>query len=207
MPNLPILYSFRRCPYAIRARMAIVASNVRVEIREVLLAKKPSAMLACSIKGTVPVLILPDGSVIDESMDIMLWALNQHDPHHWLSNDAVKRAEINGLIEFNDTDFKIKLDHYKYADRFPAQSMETHRQQVESFLQVLNERLENNRYLTGDDITLADIALFPFIRQCAHVDKTWFYQTHYTNLQAWLDMFLENKLFSDVMTKLPAWQP
>lgn len=207
MPNLPILYSFRRCPYAIRARMAIAASNIRVEIREILLAKKPKAMLACSIKGTVPVLILPDGSVIDESMDIMLWALNQHDPHHWLSNGAVKRAEINGLIEFNDTDFKIKLDHYKYVDRFPAQSMETYRQQVESFLQVLNGRLENNRYLTGDDITLADIALFPFIRQCAHVDKAWFYQTHYTNLQAWLDIFLENKLFSDVMTKLPAWQP
>lgn len=164
-------------------------------------------MLASSIKGTVPVLILPDGSVIDESMDIMLWALNQHDPHHWLSNDAVKRVEIHRLIEFNDTDFKIKLDHYKYADRFPAQSKETYRQKIEIFLQALNERLEKNRYLTGDDVTLADMALFPFIRQCAHVDKAWFYQTHYNNLQAWLDIFLANKLFSDVMTKIPTWQP
>lgn len=206
MSELPILYSFRRCPYAIRARLAIKVSNVQVELREVLLANKPEAMLTCSPKGTVPVLLLPDATVIDESLDIMLWALNQHDPQQWLASDSDKQDEINRLVELNETDFKPHLDHYKYAERFPEQSMETYRQQAEAFLLQLEQRLQQNRYLIGNNISLADIALFPFVRQFAHVDKTWFYQSRYKKLQIWLDYFLAEKLFSDVMKKYPRWQ-
>jgi len=204
--SYPILYSFRRCPYAIRARLAIKVSNIQIELREVLLANKPKEMLACSTKATVPVLVLADGQVIDESWDIMLWALSQNDPKNWLPDDSIKLNEINHLIKINDSDFKQHLDHYKYADRFPQQPMQYYRQQGEVFLQQLETKLENTRYLIGDTISLADMALFPFIRQFAHVDKIWFYQTNYKKLQAWLDDLLGSTLFSAVMEKYPAWQ-
>jgi len=205
--ELPILYSFRRCPYAIRARLAIKVSNIQVELREVLLADKPKAMLACSDKGTVPVLLLPDGTVIDESMDIMLWALTQHDPENWLSDNSSIRDEVNHLIMTNDTDFKQHLDHYKYADRFPEESMLTCRQRADGFLQQLEEKLQKHSYLTGDSVSLADMAILPFIRQFANVDKTWFYQSTYIMLQAWLDTLLSDQLFCDAMRKYSRWQP
>ncbi len=207
MPELPILYSFRRCPYAIRARLAIKVSNIEVELREVLLADKPKELLACSPKGTVPVLVLPDGTVIDESRDIMLWALTQQDPQNWLSSHFTQQDEINRLIDINDTEFKQHLDHYKYADRFPEQSMESYRQQAESFLRQLEEKLTKNQYLVANEISLADIAILPFIRQFASVDKAWFYQTEYKNLQVWLDNLLADNLFSEVMKKCSRWQP
>ncbi len=207
MTKLPILYSFRRCPYAIRARLAIKISGIQVELREVLLADKPKALLDCSPKGTVPVLVLPDGSVIDESRDIVLWALNQHDPQNWLSPRSATQEEVNSLIDVNDSEFKLHLDHYKYADRFPEESAESYRQQAKNFLQLLEDKLKNNQYLTGNTISLADMALLPFIRQFAYVDKAWFDQSQYKNLHAWLDKLLAEKLFSDVMEKYARWQP
>lgn len=205
-PELPILYSFRRCPYAIRARLAIKVSNVQVELREVLLSDKPQEMLACSAKATVPVLQLSDGMVIDESLDIMQWALTQHDPQHWLPDNPIRRGEVNRLIDMNDTEFKHHLDHYKYSDRFPEQSMLSYRKQAEEFLLQLDKILQQQPYLTGCTISLADIALLPFIRQFANVDKTWFYQTSYKKLQTWLDHLLATTLFNDVMKKYPRWQ-
>lgn len=135
--NLPILYSFRRCPYAIRARMAIIYASIPVEIREVELKNKPEDMLAISPKGTVPVLEITNGAVIEESLDIMRWALAQHDLEHWLrfSNEAGR------LIKWNDGDFKYYLDRYKYADRFPDFSQENYRKQAEVFLTELEARL------------------------------------------------------------------
>lgn len=131
--QLPILYSFRRCPYAIRARLAIKVSSINIELREVQLSNKPKELLECSPKGTVPVLQLPDGAVIDESYDIMLWALKQHDPQKWLPKNLDDLLEMDRLINFNDGEFKQHLDHYKYADRFPQQSMDNYRQQAELF--------------------------------------------------------------------------
>ena len=205
LPTLPILYSFRRCPYAIRARLAIKISGVQVELREVLLADKPKEMLACSAKGTVPVLLLPDGSIIDESWDIMLWALKQNDPKRWLPSDATVLGEIAGLVEQNDGEFKQNLDRYKYADRYPEQTVETHRQQGELFLQQREARLAQTRYFVSAELTVGDMALLPFIRQFANVDREWFDQTPYPKLQAWLELLLEAPLFSDVMIKIPFW--
>ena len=140
MPQLPILYSFRRCPYAIRARLAIYVSNTKVELREVKLADKPKELISCSPKGTVPVLQLTDGTIIDESKDIMLWALNKNDPNNWLVSRKVEKQETNRLIDINDNEFKQYLDHYKYADRFPEQTIEYYRQQGEVFLQLLEKK-------------------------------------------------------------------
>ena len=203
--KLPILYSFRRCPYAIRARLAIKVSNVQVEIREVLLKDKPAEMLSISPKGTVPVLELVNGTIIDESRDIMTWALTQHDPENWLLTDNVKQEKVERLIDFNDNEFKQALDHYKYADRYPEHTMETYRQQGEVFLQQLEEKLTINDYLMGPDISQTDMAIFPFIRQFAYVDKDWFDQTSYTKLQKWLELLLNTKLFHHVMRKYPRW--
>lgn len=207
MKNLkcPILYSFRRCPYAIRARLAIKVSNVQVEIREVLLKDKPAEMLSISPKGTVPVLELVNGTIIDESRDIMTWALTQHDPENWLLTENVKQEEVECLIDFNDNEFKHALDHYKYADRYPEHTMEIYRQQGEVFLQQLEEKLTINDYLMGPEISLTDMAVFPFIRQFAYVDKDWFDQTSYTKLQKWLEQLLNTKLFHQVMRKYPRW--
>ncbi|MDH5424323.1 MAG: glutathione S-transferase [Gammaproteobacteria bacterium] len=203
MTKLPVLYSFRRCPYAIRARLAIKVSRQPVELREVSLADKPAEMQAISVKATVPVLQLPDSTVIDESRDIMLWALSKNDPENWLSAD---NGLSNQLIDMNDTDFKQHLDHYKYADRFPEQPVEKYRQAAEVFLQQLELRLCQHRYLTADTVSMADMAIFPFIRQCAFVDKLWFDQTPYINLQRWLAAMLASDLFNDVMKKYPLWK-
>jgi len=205
MCQLPILFSFRRCPYAMRARLAVKASTIQVALREVVLADKPSEMLLCSPKGTVPVLQLPDGSVVDESLDIMLWALKQHDPQSWLPSNEHDEEETFRLINFNDTEFKAWLDKYKYADRFPECSIEFYRQQGEGFLLQLEEKLDKSTYLVGDKISLADMAIFPFIRQFAHVDKPWFDQSEYKKLQDWLQQLLDLPLFNEVMKKYPRW--
>ncbi|MCK4865614.1 MAG: glutathione S-transferase [Gammaproteobacteria bacterium] len=204
--KLPILYSFRRCPYAIRARLAIKVSNIQVEIREVLLKDKPEEMLSISPKGTVPVLELPDGSVIEESRDIMSWALTQHDPENWSLPDNVKQEKAERLIDFNDSEFKQALDHYKYSDRYPEQAMENYRQQGEDFLQQLEGKLTKNDYLMGKHVSYTDMAIFPFIRQFAYVDKGWFDQTRYINLQKWLEKLLDTTLFHNVMKKYPCWK-
>lgn len=195
------LYSFRRCPYAMRARMTLCYSDVAVNIVEVSLKAKPAEMLALSSKGTVPVLSV-DGQVIDESLAIMHWALAQNDPQDWLlKDDPAGRAQIAVLIEENDQVFKVHLNHYKYAERYPEQPMEFYRAEGEVFLRQLEGLLEGRDYLLADHPSLADVALMPFIRQFAHVDREWFDQTRYVRLQAWMKRFLESDLFTSIMKK------
>ncbi|WP_179291798.1 glutathione S-transferase [Pseudomonas lundensis] len=198
--SLHTLYSFRRCPYAMRARMALRYSAVPVSIIEVSLKAKPADMLAASPKGTVPVLVCADGRVIEQSLEIMHWALSQNDPDIWLPAD---RPLIEALIEENDTRFKVLLDRYKYAVRYPECPMEHYRAQGAVVLQRLECLLEHTPYLTGTTLTLADVALAPFIRQFAHVDRAWFAQAPYPKLQAWLERFLASGLFTAVMAKQP----
>lgn len=201
--QFPILYSFRRCPYAMRARMAVFVSGVEVELREIVLRNKPEAMLAVSPKGTVPVLVLPDGTVIDESLDIMHWALGQADPAQWLKPDA---GETSALIEACDTDFKHHLDRYKYASRYEGAVAEEHRSEAERFLKQLEGRLEAQSYLQGPEPTLADYAIMPFIRQFANTDKAWFLTAPYRGVQKWLDGLLTSPPFTEVMCKYEPWQ-
>ena len=202
---LPILYSFRRCPYAIRARMVIKHCGIVVELREVILSDKPAEMLAASPKGTVPILILPDGTVIDESYDIMNWVLAINDPDKWFPESETLHQKMNSLIETNDGSFKEYLDKYKYAARFPEYSAEDYRQQAEGQLQILENLLGKSGFLLGDHMTMADIAIFPFIRQFAFVDKTWFDQSQYKHLQEWLEKILNMDIFTGVMKKYPQW--
>lgn len=195
------LYSFRRCPYAMRARMALRYSGVAVNIVEVSLKAKPAEMLALSSKGTVPVLNV-DGRVIDESLEIMHWALEHNDPQDWLLKDDPEAQQASAaLIEENDQLFKVHLDRYKYADRYPEQPMEHYRGQGAGFLQKLDGLLQQHDNLLADHLSLADTALAPFVRQFAHVDRDWFAQTPYRHLQAWLQRFLESELFVGVMAK------
>ena len=190
-----VLYSFRRCPYAMRARMALRYSGVPLSIVEVSLKAKPAEMLELSPKGTVPVLVCADGRVIEQSLEIMRWALAQYDPDNWLGPDSA------ALIEENDQVFKVNLDRYKYAIRYPEQPMEHYRAQGAVFLQRLEVLLEQTPYLAGDTLSLADIALAPFVRQFAHVDRDWFEQAPYPRLNAWLERFLASELFTAVMAK------
>ncbi len=184
--------------------MAIAISGVRVELREVVLRDKPAHMLDISPKATVPVLLLNDGTVIDQSREIMDWALAQSDPQKWRVTE-INQLVLGRWIDENDGTFKVALDHYKYSVRFPEQSMEYYRRQGEVFLQKLEDVLQQQPYLMGDELGLADVSLFPFIRQFAFVDKDWFDQTPYAHLQAWLDSFLTSELFAQVMTKSPQW--
>ncbi|MGR3885793.1 glutathione S-transferase [Pseudomonas sp. 1152_12] len=192
-----LLYSFRRCPYAMRARLALRYSGVIVQIVEVSLKAKPPEMLALSPKGTVPVLST-DGRVIEQSLDIMQWALAQHDPENWLLHGDPK---VLALITENDQVFKHQLDRYKYADRYPQQPMEHYRAEGEVFLQKLEGLLAHRAFLLADHLSLADVALAPFVRQFAHVDREWFASTPYQQLQAWLQRFVESPLFMAVMAK------
>jgi glutathione S-transferase len=195
------LYSFRRCPYAMRARMALRYCGVAVNIIEVSLKAKPAEMLALSSKGTVPVLSV-DGRVIDESLEIMRWALAQNDPQNWLLKDDPLGAEkIAALIEENDQAFKEHLNRYKYAERYPEKPMEAYRAEGEVFLRKLDELLADRDYLLAGHPSLADVALMPFIRQFAHVDREWFGQAPYGRLQDWLQRFLASELFTSVMKK------
>lgn len=197
---LPILYSYRRCPYAMRARMALSYAGIPVEIREISLKQKPAHMLQVSPKGTVPVLVLADGQVIEQSLEIMHWALQQHDADGWLSADPQHAAQ---LIAENDGSFKQHLDRYKYAIRFPEYSAEHYRAQGALFLAKLEQRLQQSAFLLGDAISLADIAIFPFIRQFAAVDHCWFESAGYIKLKSWLQHLVESALFERVMVKYP----
>lgn len=192
-----LLYSFRRCPYAMRARLALRYSGVPVRIVEVSLKAKPVEMLALSPKGTVPVLSI-DGHVIEESLEIMQWALAQNDPQDWLLQGD---PAVLALIAENDQDFKHHLNRYKYAERYPEQPMEHYRAEGEVFLQKLEGLLAERDYLLANHLTLADAALAPFVRQFAHVDRVWFAATSYKRLQVWLQRFLESPLFVAVMAK------
>ena len=195
--NEALLYSFRRCPYAMRARLALGYSGVPVRIIEVSLKAKPAEMLALSPKGTVPVLSV-EGRVIEESLEIMQWALAQHDPDDWLLQGD---PAVLALIAENDQVFKHHLNRYKYAERYPEQPMEHYRAEGEVFLQKLEGLLAEREYLLAEHLSLADAALAPFVRQFAHVDREWFAGTAYDRLQAWLHRFLESPLFTAVMAK------
>jgi len=202
--SLPILYSFRRCPYAMRARLAIKNAAINVELPEVVLRSKPQQLLDISAKATVPVLQLHDDSVIDESLDIMNWALACNDTDNWLQEENT--ATISQLIQWNDGGFKYYLDRYKYADRYPEHDALFYRQQGEQFLIECESRLAQTRFLCSHTISLADMAIFPFIRQFAHVNLDWFQSSQYTQLNQWLFNHLDSPLFVAVMKKYPAWQ-
>ena len=194
----PRLYTYRRCPYAIRSRLALHQANIDYESIEISLKDKSSDFLALSSKGTVPVLVDIDGAVIEESLEIMLWALNQNDPAGWLLND--EHASLK-LIDENDLNFKKNLDRYKYADRFPEHSKKYYRSQCEIFLNLLNDKLQSNLYLMAERISLADVAIFPFIRQFSLVDEDWFLNSKCQELKKWLNDLTNTQMFQEVMKK------
>jgi glutathione S-transferase len=200
MTKRPILYSFRRCPYAMRARMAIAVSGISVELREIVLRDKPPEMLAISPKGTVPVLHLAGGDVIDESLDIMRWALGQNDPDNWLAGDDPER------VAANDGPFKVALDRYKYPHRYDIADPEPYRRAGWKYLADLDARLSDQAYLTGHYPGFADIAIFPFVRQFAATDPLWLDGQAAEALQRWLIALTTAPLFETVMKRLPQWQ-
>jgi glutathione S-transferase len=198
--KMPILYSYRRCPYAMRARMALKLADIEVEIREISLREKPAHMLQISPKGTVPVLVLAEGVVIEESIEIIYWALKNH------ALGASIHAASRALILENDSNFKRALDCYKYPERFPNKTQTQHRIDGEVFLQKLENILNQQPYLLGSEAGIADIAIFPFIRQFAAVDDNWWKTLPYPKLYAWLNSWLNSDLFNSVMTKNPTFK-
>ncbi len=213
MPRtLPVLYSFRRCPYAMRARLALHASGTAVEHREVVLKNKPAPMLALSPKGTVPVLWLPDaqgadgGRVLEQSLDIMLWALRQHDPLAWLPATDAGMADALALIAHNDGPFKQQLDRYKYPNRSGLESGAADRDEAALWLHSLDVRLQAAPFLAGEHFGLADAAVAPFVRQYAHTDPGWFAAQAWPALIAWLAAFEGSALFAAIMVKHAPWQ-
>ncbi len=199
-PMTPVLYSFRRCPYAMRARLAIAVASTGCVLREVKLSAKPEAMLAASPKGTVPVLVLPDGQVIDESLDIMRWALATQDPEHWLEGDDPE------LIDRNDGPFKHDLDRYKYPERCGIDPLK-HRALGLDFLRELDCRLGRTRQLCGPVRSMADAAIMPFVRQFAATDQTWFSAQPLPHLKNWLADHISSELFSLIMLRFAPWSP
>ena len=215
--NMPVMYSFRRCPYAMRARLALAVSGLLCEVREIALRNKPPELLAASAKGTVPVLVLPNGSVIDESLTIMRWALSQHDPLGWL---APGDAQL-GLVAANDGLFKHHLDRYKYPYRFADTDRRASGTAYESFtlqhrnagalwltdLEAMLATSPDGNWLFQSGPSLADMAILPFVRQFAHTDATWFSAQPWSAVQGWLARFEASSLFAGVMEKHPLWQP
>lgn len=197
---LPLVYSFRRCPYAMRARMALVLSGHRVRIRELILRDKPEAMLEASPKGTVPVLVLPTGDVIDESLAVMIWAIDEGSgPLQRPSDD--ERA----LIERNDGPFKHDLDRYKYPNRYEGVDPIAHRASGGEFIQALNERIIHHGQLAGEHSGFADYAIFPFIRQFRIADQEWFDAQDWSGVHGWLQGHLASDVFLQIMQKYPLW--
>ncbi|MCV2351346.1 glutathione S-transferase [Paucibacter sp. Y2R2-4] len=202
----PILYSYRRCPYAMRARLALRYAGLAVEIREIQLRAKPAAMLLASPKGTVPVLVLPNGQVLEQSLDIMAWALAQQDPEGWREPQFDNQAQA--WIARNDGPFKLLLDRYKYPERYTERSQAHWRQEAEVLmLAPMEQALQQQRFLLGASPSWADMALMPFIRQFARVDLAWFEAAPYAALRAWLAELEGSALFESIMHKQEVWQP
>jgi glutathione S-transferase len=202
--GLPLLYSYRRCPYAMRARMALLHARVGFQAFEVVLRDKPAELLRLSPKGTVPVLVLPDGKVVDESWDIMRWALEPRDHEGWWQR--AQSTENLALLQSNDGDFKHHLDRYKYPERYPEETrsrdvVRSHAVQV--LLVQLEQRLQSQPYLGGTAPCATDLAIFPFVRQFAAVEPAWLDNQELPALQAWLGVWLNSDLFEVCMTKLP----
>jgi len=222
---LPILYSLQHCPYAMRARLGLVMAQQQVMLRAVVTKNKPEEMLAASPKGTIPVLILPDSKVIDESLDIMIWALQQNDPEDLLHKDNTSDLPaMIDLIKRNDQEFKPQLEIYKKAKRFHQKTETEERQKCEIFIAELEQRLTIKGLLTenlskevllkteterghfiGLKPGLIDYALLPFVRQFSRVNRPWFVQAQYPNLRAWLNEHLQSRDYSKVMAKYPLW--
>ena len=206
LPSVPVIYSFRRCPYAMRARLALLASEQICEHREILLRDKPATMLALSPKGTVPVLWLPDGRVLDESLDVMYWTLHNNDPLGWLEYTSSEILLATKLIEENDGPFKYHLDRYKYADRYEKENLALHRDRCLETLEKLNALLCGNDWLFGAEARMIDYAVLPFIRQCRIANSDWFdAQNQLEDLHRWLQNFLTSDIFNIVMHKYDVW--
>jgi glutathione S-transferase len=203
-----VLYTFRRCPYAMRARLALLSSRLSYEAREVDLKNKPLHMLTLSPKGTVPVLWIQSGgqsSVVDQSLSIMRWCLSQNDPQSWLSTLEDPQSPGWALIEQNDGPFKAHLDRYKYPSRFGLDHAEQHRGQAAQMLFALQERLQYQAFLSGERWGLVDAAIAPFVRQFAHTDQDWFAAQAWPELCNWLSAFEASADFLAIMQKLPLW--
>ncbi|HDS1736955.1 MULTISPECIES: glutathione S-transferase [Pseudomonas] len=196
-----ILYSFRRCPWAMRARLALRYAGCAVEVCEVAMKNKPAELLALSPKGTVPVLDTGAG-VFEESLDIMRWALNQSDPQDWrLLAEPAAAQRADALIARNDSTFKAQVNLYKYAERYPQHSRAHYRQQAETWLAELEGLLEGRPYLFADHPSLADAALLPLMRQFAGVEPQWFAEAPYPRLRSWLQGWLQSALFQAIMAR------
>ncbi len=187
--------------------MAIAVAGSQVELREVVLRDKPAAMVQASPKATVPVLVLPEGVVIDESLEVMQWALMQSDPEHWLAPD---QTAAKALIADNDGPFKHHLDRFKYATRYedadPEKSSKEHRTAAEPYLLALDDRLRHHPQLMGDTRSLADIAIFPFVRQFANAAGDFMQDDRFSALMRWFDGHVSSDLFVSVMKKYPQWR-
>lgn len=199
--TLPVLYSFRRCPYAIRARLALAVAGAPCKLIEVSLRDKPAPLLQASPKGTVPVLVLNDGRVVEQSLDIMQWALSQHDPARWLHPTAGTPAQMLELVAVCDSMFKQALDRYKYPNRHPGPNPHEARAVASAWLVTLDQRLAATGHLQGDHAALVDAAIFPFVRQFAAVDPSWWADQPWPQLHAWLERWLDSALFMQVMRK------
>lgn len=207
MNKLPILYSFRRCPFAIRTRMSLVEAGISVELREVLLKDKPAEMLSVSPKGTVPVLInfSEKAQVLDESLDIMVWALNQGQTD-WLDGPVGLESQLEMIRDF-EACFKPSLDSYKYHDASKEFTLEYYRNNGMKVIEQLDSVLSTSSYLLGDRPRLLDVAVMPFIRQFAHVESGWFNDQEVPSLQNWLRGWLQSEKFSLAMRKYQVWKP
>lgn len=205
MSALPVLYSFRRCPYAMRARLALAVSGQVCELREVVLRNKPQGLLQASPKATVPVLVLADGQVLEQSLDIMLWALRQRDPEGWLKPSHCSLEDMLALIGECDGHFKQALDRCKYPNRHPESDTALARTQAVEWLLGLEARLAQRPFLFGNHAALADMAIAPFIRQFAGIDAVWWDSKPLPHLQTWLARWQASSLFESVMHKLPGW--
>lgn len=202
----PILYSFRRCPYAMRARLALHATKTLVNLREVVLREKPEEMLDASPKGTVPVLVFENGKILEESLDIMNWALKKSDKMGWKAFPDADLARMEALITACDGDFKSALDAYKYAGRENLEAAHAQRERGAHFIRRLDEMLKDQPFLFGARFSYADAAILPFVRQFAHVDRDWFWAQDWANVICWLEAFLESDAFKSIMLKYPQWK-
>jgi len=202
----PVLYSLQNCPYAMRARMGLLLAKQPVMLRPITLKNKPKEMLTASPKGTVPVLVLDQNNVIDESLDIMVWALHQSDPNNLLfSHKPETFPTMMKLINEHDNKFTNLLSQYKQAKRYHKASEDGDRQRCESFIISIEQRLSEHQFIMGNQLSLVDYAILPFIRQFAKVDRKWYLQAPYPKLQQWLNNHLQSRLFSKAMVKHPLW--
>lgn len=203
----PILYSFRRCPYAMRARLAIKASGLIVEIREVELKNKPKEFLNISPKATVPIVCISSKQIIEESLDIMEWALKINDPLKLLKNEKLNRIEIHSILNKLENEFKQNLDRYKYSSRFDLPNPKLYRDKNLQTLNEFNNLLQNNKGICSSHLSLLDYAVFPFIRQFRNVNSVWFDSLELKFLQTWLYELIDSDEFSSIMKKYEIWKP